>query len=90
VNFDASDLKDQIGYLLTGPLLEICQLRAALREQGARIAEQDAEIERLRNAQAAMAGPVPPSAMPPLHVVPQESSRKSRPARVAQAPRPAE
>lgn len=79
MNFDASDLKDQIGYLLTGPLLEICQLRAALREQGARIAEQDAEIERLRNAQAAMAGPVPPSAMPPLHVVPQESSRKSSP-----------
>lgn len=57
---EPNDLRDQIGYLLTGPVLEICQLRAALRERDARIIEQDAEIERLRNAQAA------------LHVVPQE------------------
>lgn len=65
MNFDASDLKDQIGYLLTGPLLEICQLRAALREQSARIAEQDAEIAALKTALAQRQGG-------PLHVVPAD------------------
>lgn len=69
---EPNDFRDQIGYLLTGPVLEICQLRAALRERDALLAEKDAEIERLRNAQAAMASPVPPSAMPPLHVVPAD------------------
>lgn len=65
MDFDANDLKDQIGYLLTGPVLEICKLRAALREQGARIEEQDAEIAALKAALAQrQAGP--------LHVVPAE------------------
>lgn len=62
---EPNDLRDQIGYLLTGPVLEICQLRAALREQGARIAEQDAEIAALKTALAQRQGG-------PLHVVPAD------------------
>lgn len=62
---EPNDLRDQIGYLLTGPVLEICQLRAALRERDALLAEKDAELAAMRAVLVQR-----PDGPAPLHVVP--------------------
>jgi len=64
---EPNDLRDQIGYLLTGPVLEVCELRSGLRERDAEIGRLRAEIDGLRAEIGRLHATH--ASQPPLHVV---------------------